>query len=161
MRKSWIKNQHVLNTHALKNQKHSARNSGICWLNAQRHRVKPGERWRSGAGRAPEGLTNKSMAMLAPVWAACVTLWSKSDDARHHRETKESSFREKGSEAGRPRPPGPAGRRCPPPTPPQWPLTVMNILTMVNFRNEAKLEKRFDFTGKNGEFKDVDVLYIK
>lgn len=32
---------------------------------------------------------------------------------------------------------------------------------MVNFWNEAKLKKRFDFAVKNGEFKDVDVLYIK
>lgn len=118
MLKSWIKNQHVLNTHALKNQKHSARNSGICWLNAQRHRVKAGERWRSQAGRAPEGLTNKSMATLPPVWAACVTLWSKSDNARHHSETKESPLSEKGSEAGQPRPPGPAGRHHTPLRPP-------------------------------------------
>lgn len=92
MLKSWIKNQHVFNTHALKNQKHSARNSGIYWLNAQRHRVKAGERWSSQAGRAPEGLTNKSMATLPPVWAACVTLWSKSDNARHHSEKRKAAL---------------------------------------------------------------------
>lgn len=115
--------------------------------------MKAGKRSRTQAGRGPEGLTNKSVATLPPVCAACTTLWSKFDNARHHNKTKENPFSEKGSEAW----------SCwetlgePPPT----------ITTDINEHSDegelqkwTKLKKRFDFTLKRSEFKEVDVKKI-
>lgn len=96
------------------------------------------------------------MATLPPVCAVCVTLWSKSDNARHHNKTKETPFSEKGREAGRPWPPGPAGR-C-------WerPPTISTDINEHSDKSELqKVEKRFDFTVKHNEIKEADILYKK